>query len=107
MENGIKKIGSVGVDSGQVIITDPCYLKGFENNEFTANDEEVKKMQESGNFPYSYEGACARTLSEQQGGEIGLGEQGVVSSSGFGDGEYPVYAEYSEGRVKALRIVFF
>lgn len=106
MENGIKKIGEVGVDSGQVIITDPCYLKGFQNDE-CGSDKEIKKMQESGEYPYSYAGACARTLSEEQGGEIGLGEQGVVSSSGFGDGSYPVYAEYSEGRVKALRIVFF
>jgi hypothetical protein len=39
----MKKIflGKVGVDSGQLIITDPCYLKIFENNNF--ND--VRKYQ--------------------------------------------------------------
>ena len=29
-----RKVGYVGVDSGQVIITDPCYLRNFESNNF-------------------------------------------------------------------------
>ena len=28
------KLGSVGVDSGQLMVTDPCYVKMFKNNEF-------------------------------------------------------------------------
>ena len=28
------KIGSVGVDSGQLMISDPCYVKDFIDNEF-------------------------------------------------------------------------
>ena len=28
------KLGNVGVDSGQLMVTDPCYVKIFKNNEF-------------------------------------------------------------------------
>ena len=27
-------IGKVGVDSGQLMVTDPCYLDRFENNDY-------------------------------------------------------------------------
>ena len=33
METTRKLLGYFGVDSGQVLITDPCYLKAFKNNE--------------------------------------------------------------------------
>ena len=107
------KIGTFGVDSGQVLITDPCYIKEFvgdDKEDF--DDKKIKEIQKSGKFPYSYNGACAMTLSvdkegRQKGGTIGLGCDGVVSNTGYGDGEYPVYARYEFGRVKELRIKFF
>lgn len=38
MKNNIKKkkelLGYCGVDSGQILLTDPCYLYQFNNNEF-------------------------------------------------------------------------
>jgi len=71
------------------------------------DEAEVKEAQESGNYPYSYSGACAVTLGEKGAGTIGLGCGGVVSSTGFGDGGYPVFAKYEDGRVKELKIVFF
>lgn len=47
---------------------------------------------------YSYRGACATTDNEASGGELnyklGHSGAGVVVSSGYGDGHYPVYAEY-------------
>lgn len=104
-KNGTIIVGHVGVDSGQVMITDPCYLKGYDSSEY--DEEKVEAMKKSKVFDYSYSGACAKTLSKEQAGEIGLGEQGVVSSSGYGDGQYPVYATYQDGRVKSLMIKFF
>ena len=103
------KIGSFGVDSGQVLITDPCYLDSWKGFEF--DEEAVKKMQESGEFEYSYSGACARTLLDLPDKRSGAGEIyrgfGVVSSTGYGDGEYPVYAKFNnEGRVMQLKIDF-
>lgn len=106
---GWVKIGTFGVDSGQVLITDPCYLHDWKVNEFEETAQ--KEMQKSGKFEYSYNGACARTLlskgNNRGAGSIGLGCDGVVSSTGFGDGEYPVFALYEEGRVKEIKIKFF
>ena len=105
---GWVKIGTFGVDSGQVLITDPCYVKDFigdDKEDF--DDKKIKEIQKSKKYPYSYNGACARTLSKRQAGSIGLGCDGVVSETGFGDGEYSVYAKYEDSRVKELRIVFF
>ena len=79
------KIGSVGVDSGQLMISDPCYVKDFNNNEFNIKSKEL-------DYTYSYHGACTQTcINENQGGELG-NSLGVVFSSGFGDGCYDVYA---------------
>lgn len=105
-----KLIGHIGVDSGQVIITDPCYLKNFDSDdgEF-APDASDRQTPEHAD--YSYAGACNVTLAKPQAGIIGVGRDGAVCSSGFGDGAYPVYVEYSdEGewgtRVKSMTIVF-
>jgi hypothetical protein len=35
-----KLLGHVGVDSGQLMVTDPCYVRQFVNNEFTTGDHE-------------------------------------------------------------------
>jgi hypothetical protein len=144
------KIGEVGVDSGQVMICDPCYIKNewkdeefvddrfylhedgtvltfrkdFYNYEqvlpkynFTMNElvaaGKVKKIEEpeSSMYPFSYAGCCRATTSEKMAGqlayEMGHAGAGVVSSSGYGDGCYPVYATYnSEGRIIKLEVKF-
>ena len=112
MENeereGWVKIGYFGVDSGQVLITDPCYVKAFIGDDKEDFDEnKIREMQESGKYEYSYNGACARTLGKGNAGEIGLGEDGVVAETGYGDGSYSVYANYKNGRIKELKIKFF
>jgi hypothetical protein len=99
-------LGYVGVDSGQLLITDPCYISDFKNNEYAAPHE-----TKQGKTEYSYAGACHATLGEKQGGslfnDIGA-ELGVAFSSGYGDGVYPVYVEYNDDpkdkRVKRIII---
>lgn len=75
-------IGRCGVDSGQIMITDPCYMIG---DGFTDDD---------------YQKACDITLSEEKAGpmmyEKGHEGKAVVSSAGIGDGYYPVYATYED-----------
>ena len=75
-------VGRCGVDSGQIMITDPCYVIGEE-----FNDEHYEKV-------------CDITLSEGRAGalpyEKGHEGKAVVASSGIGDGYYPVYATYDE-----------
>jgi len=36
-------LGHVGVDSGQLMVTDPCYLKQFDNNEYNPKRRYVNK----------------------------------------------------------------
>jgi hypothetical protein len=96
---GLEYVGSFGVDSGQVMVGDPCYLDEWKSNR---NDEwnlEGKVGQ------YSYHGASATTI-ESSAGVLGDGRS-VVFSSGYGDGVYPVYVQYNEdGRVAKVLIEF-
>ena len=95
-------IGSFGVDSGQAMVGDPCYLDKWENwNSEVDNfeDHETKAGE------YSYLGACGVTLKEGYG-ELGSGSA-VVFTTGYGDGYYPVYAEFTDdGRVARIVIDF-
>jgi hypothetical protein len=97
--DGRYKIGTVWVDSGQVIIVDPCYLKEWGGTEY---DENVKTGE------FSYAGACAVTTGQAEEGErAGQMEHGAVASStGWGDGCYPVFAEIKGARVMSLTISF-
>ena len=96
-----KIIGHVGVDSGQLLITDPCYLKEFKNNEYTGK----RKKKD-----YSYAGCAEVTLSKNCGGNFKdekYKQIGVAVGSGLGDGVYPVEAIYEDGIVKEVNIKFF
>jgi len=104
MKPNRKQIGVVGVDSGQIMVTDPCYL---ESEWIREEKYDVSERTHA----YSYNGACAETLSPEGGGQLNyiLGHPGagVVASSGYGDGEYPVFATYNEdGRIVKLEVIF-
>lgn len=92
-----KLVGYVSVDSGQVVLVDPCYLGDWKDGEY--NDKESH-----------YGKACDLTLSEEQAGQMvvsGVAGIAVASSSGYGDGVYPVYATYNdEKRIEKLEIKF-
>lgn len=110
-------IGHVGVDSGQLIITDPCYLASWGGNE--CDWEERGLVPDGGslndmypapkNLPYDYAGASVASCSEPGGAELDNGS-GVSVRTGYGDGYYPVYVEYvDEGmgcRVARLIVEF-
>jgi hypothetical protein len=91
-------VGTLGVDSGQMMLCDPCYIKkDFENGLVTTNDT------------MSYNGACEATLSNAGFGFLS-GTYGVklafACSSGYGDGVYPVYIKRDGGRIAEMKIVF-
>ncbi len=97
-EKTLRLIGHVGVDSGQVMITDPCYLSDWKNDEFDSSDAPLN---------YSYSGACAATLGENGGTEIGSGTQGVASRTAHGDGCFPVFQIIGDdGTVEGLFVDF-
>jgi len=138
-------VGHIGVDSGQVMICDPCYIdsswkqeafknirryrhhgtgdvleygknfydyekkiKGYDRtmNEMIAAKEVHEVPTTPAIHPFSYNACCQATLSEDGFGELQDGTA-VVTSSGYGDGLYPVYAEMEHGRVKRVTIEFF
>lgn len=95
-----KEIGFCPVDSGQIMLVDPCYLKKWKDGDYTGKDDDN-----------DYARACEVTLGEESAGQT-FGELAVVSSTGFGDGKYPVVATYEDNgdygvRIKKLEIKFF
>lgn len=98
IDKELRLIGHVGVDSGQVIITDPCYLDSWTADEFNGSDAPNN---------YSYSGACGVTLGKNGGGEIGSGTQGVASRTANGDGCFPVFQIIGKnGTVEGLFVDF-
>lgn len=94
----LRLIGYVGVDSGQVIVTDPCYLSDWTADEFDGTEAPKN---------FSYSGACAATLGPNGGAEIGIGTQGVASRTAWGDGVYPVFQIIGkDGFVRGLIVDF-
>ncbi len=94
-------IGSFSVDSGQAMVGDPCYLDEWQNwDESEPFENHVEKAGQ-----YGYLGACGVTLSKGYG-MVGMGS-GIVFTTGYGDGLYPVYAEINDdGRVAKIVIDF-
>lgn len=91
--------GKIGIDSGQAMVGDPCYLEQWNTNQ---NDEWNIDGKEG---EYSYHGASATTLANDYG-QLGLG-RAVVFSTGYGDGLYPVYVQLNnDGRVSKVVIDF-
>ena len=105
-------IGSIGVDSGQMMLSDPCYVKDFEDSDDVVGLMDA--IKNGSDDSYSYTGACSQSNTSQQAGvlvnDIGA-ELGVVCSSVFGDGVYPVYVKRhafgnNDTRVVEMKIEF-
>ena len=76
------KIGQVGVDSGTLMLIDPCYVIGDKWNE-----------------KYYKEEVCGDWHNYKQ-----LKNSGVIFSSGLGDGIYEVYATISNKKEEGKRV---
>ena len=98
--DGLVLAGTFGVDSGQAMVGDPCYLDKWEQwADGTPFDHEAKAGE------YGYLGACGVTLKEGYG-QLGSADA-VVFSTGYGDGLYPVYVKLNDdGRVGMVVIDF-
>lgn len=97
-----KKIGYVIVDSGEIMIIDPCYIDSYwEKGRSLDNTLAIG----------TYDDIAKTTLSPKGYGQIINSEKikglGFVISNFGGDGKYPVYAEFGETeKVKKLTIDF-
>jgi len=98
-------IGHCAVDSGQLMITDPCYVDQWIDETRTEGGEWDGRLtpDEDGSYPYSYNGACSATLRSVGFGQLKNG-LGFAFSTG-GDGTYDVIANYDNGEIVSITIV--
>ena len=93
-----EKVGIIGVDAGLCWIGDPCYCVTPDRNEHPAKNwddfcTKLQKNESDGTAQWNY-----------KMGHPGLG---VTVSTGWGDGQYPVYVKKtSTGRIKEVKVVF-
>ena len=93
-ESAFQEVGIIGVDAGLCMVGDPCYIK---SEDHPAHDWSKFCSMIAGQYPTVHQ------LNYAAGHE-GLG---VVVSTGYGDGCYPVSVVYGdEGRVSEIRIDF-
>lgn len=86
------RVGSIGVDSGQIMIVDPCYV---------LNDEFAHGSSPTGG---KYDEVC-RATTDTHHGETSFGA--FATATLHGDGVYPVVADLDEyGRIIRLTISF-
>jgi len=85
------KAGTVCVDSGQILLIDPCHIKESFSNGVGSRD-------------LNYDRVCRVTLRGAGCGEVG--GLAFATSSGYGDGVYPVYVARAGGRIASVRIDF-
>jgi hypothetical protein len=89
-------VGVIGVDAGLCWIGDPCYVFHRQPQELGSNWSEfcTKLFGKPGESHWQF---------NYDGGGAGLG---VAVSTGYGDGEYPVYAEMDGDLVKRVWVEF-
>ena len=85
------KVGAVGIDSGTLILIDPCYIKYIED--IHGSDQ-------------GWSNFCKNVLGDMEN-EVTEHNNGIIFSNRIGDGEFPVYATYDkDNRLKKLEVVF-
>ena len=95
-----KQIGEIGVDAGLCWIGDPCYILHKQQPPKaigTSWGEFCDILREDDQYP-----TC-----KQFAYDLGHAGLGIVVSTGYGDGVYPVYAEFNdEGRIARVWVEF-
>ena len=92
----MEKIGYIAVDAGVIFVGDPCYTMpddGSFRDEVRDWETFADNLSKNG-------------LDKNQYVKIG-NQTGIVVSSGYGDGVYPVFVEKTkDGIVRSVKIVF-
>ena len=100
-----KLVGTCGVDSGLIFIGDPCYFKHCEA--FCDPDKWSENKQL---HPVDKDGKFVDDLPKQFYSDKKRDWQfpmGVLTSTNFGDGQYPVYVTFDkDNRPTKLEIKF-
>lgn len=102
--NTRKRLGAVGVDSGQLLIIDPCYLgdgdwANLKTGGARASASYMAVMRTT--LGYDPETDIMVPADALQAGEV---HEGVAFNTQIGDGRYPVYGVY-DAQDNLLRVV--
>jgi hypothetical protein len=87
-------IGHCAVDSGQLMLIDPCYIIASEN------DSEEYKASHHVTYEEVIEAWGTKKMF------VDDFHLGVITRTGWGDGFYPVYADIVGNRVKSVTVEF-
>jgi len=98
-------VGTCGVDSGQIIVVDPCYVISDESDQ-----DKFAESKDYNDLNATYE-ELLRERDKKGNNLTDAFKFGIVTNTGFGDGEYKVYIKKeAQGpwgvRVSELKIVF-
>src|SRR6516164_6086769 len=95
-----KLIGEIGVDAGLCWIGDPCYILHTEQPPKAIGTS----SEEFCHIVHKDAGDPTRKQFNYDLGHAGLG---VVVETGYGDGTYPVYAQFNDdGRIAKVWVEF-
>lgn len=112
-----RKIGAVQVDTGRLVILDPCYLQECAAIEDHINDLSVqdfyKTLEDAGLIDDSMtmrdvrEVARVNQHKRKLHAEFAINDRGataIVTHSGFGDGIYPIHARIVQTEKNGPRV---
>jgi len=94
------EVGTVGVDAGMLYLGDPCYLDKTELGKGGDFDAFLKSIA----GPDGYLESVATVEGAYAGGHTI--KAGMVTTTGYGDGEYPVSVRFKDRRIASVRVDF-
>lgn len=115
---GWEYVGDVSVDTGRIIIADPCYLGGVEKPVTEIVDLVIKtdileicaehgiKFDSIRNNELELKRVASLMRRFGEGQFPGGSARFVATETGYGDGRYPVYSKVEDSRVVGLWIDF-
>lgn len=100
-EKVLEDVGEVSVDSGTLLICDPCYLLSHGLTEEALEEISQVTLGQPRKM-------CGPAVNTQHVGSEEQFPLGFVTTTGYGDGGYKVYVEKTakEGRIKSITVVF-
>lgn len=103
-----KLIGHVSVDSGTIMIIDPCYVLPDDRGDGDDGLNYPTECHPDSPFNDSPSSVYLRAVGHtaENGDRYGAWHLGMITGTYYGDGSYPVYAEIEGSRVRRITIDF-
>lgn len=92
-------LGECGVDSGQIMLIDPCYV-------LDRTADRTEYFEVCGSHKVGCDCSKHEPGAWHDGVGGGIRQGGVVVGSFGGDGVFPVYAQVVDGQVQSVTIEF-